>query len=152
MQGFQRPTPRECRSRVPRHRPHHEDADVLERSVLLVLENRIDEARAVLPTLPTDECFPLPKIDATAPPFNQLDRPIKRPLEDHQRFAIYERDGWRCRYCGRKMPVDARRRQPYGELERIMLTLEAGSGSLSKCDSKSARSVSARYASNSARR
>jgi 5-methylcytosine-specific restriction endonuclease McrA len=82
-----------------------EDADVLERSVFLILESRLGEARAVLTTLPPEECFPLPEIDATAPPFKQLDRLIERPLGDHQRFAIYERDGWRCRYCQRKIVV-----------------------------------------------
>jgi 5-methylcytosine-specific restriction endonuclease McrA len=82
-----------------------EDADVIGTAVSLILEGYLVEARAALTTLPLEELFPLPKVHAIAPPLDQLNRPTEPPLDDQQRYAIYERDGWRCRYCQRKIVV-----------------------------------------------
>ena len=79
-----------------------EDADIIAEAVALLLEHRVDEARSHLSSLSPLDTVPLPAFDAT----KASDRPTRskpQPLGNTMRARVYKRDGWRCRYCHRKL-------------------------------------------------
>jgi hypothetical protein len=82
-----------------------EDADVIAQAVAFILEARMTEGLTTLMKLSKDETFPTPTADPSAPPFTHLVRKSEKSLTDEDRFRIYERGGWRCRYCRRKLVV-----------------------------------------------
>lgn len=82
-----------------------EDAIILEAAVRLVLEQRVAEARAELRTLSVEDPMPHPVVDAKTAAARPIAR-IPRPSVNRSLLAtVLQRDGWTCRYCGRKLVV-----------------------------------------------
>ena len=83
---------------------HVEDADIIAQTVALLLDHRDIDACAELTKLSIADPLPKPAVAAEA----AVDRPVPQkiePLDNALRVRIYKRDGWRCRYCGRKLVV-----------------------------------------------
>jgi hypothetical protein len=80
-----------------------EDADIFARAVTALIERRDDEARTILSTLPKQDPIAAPSFVtslAVAPQRNKM-----QPLSESVKARVYDRDGWRCRYCTRKLVV-----------------------------------------------
>jgi|GEM_PF-5200754 len=83
---------------------HLEDAEIIGRAVALLLVNEDIEACSELTKLPTTD--PIQKLTVGAEPAAERPTRLKtEPLDNALRVRIYKRDGWRCRYCGRKLIV-----------------------------------------------
>lgn len=81
-----------------------EDADIISQGARLLLECRDDEAAQALATLPILDPVVAPRfVSAKEVTFERVE--TKGALTNAVRVAVYDRDGWRCRYCGRKVVV-----------------------------------------------
>ena len=81
-----------------------EDADTIAHGARLLLDGRDDEAARALATLPFDDPVPATRFVSTTG-VTYEGAPTKGSLDNSDRIALYDRDGWRCRYCGRKVVV-----------------------------------------------
>lgn len=82
-----------------------EDADLIAAAVELIIQSRLAAACHILMTLPTED--PL-RTESRFAGLSAVDRPPRakaEPIDNSTRAAVYRRDGWRCRYCGRKVVV-----------------------------------------------
>ena len=81
-----------------------EDADIIAHGARLLLDGRDDEAARALATLPFDDPVPATRFVSTTG-VTYEGAASKGLLDNSDRIALYNRDGWRCRYCGRKVVV-----------------------------------------------
>ena len=79
-------------------------ADIIAHGARLLLDGRDDEAARALATLPFDDQVPATRFVSTTG-VTYEGAPTKGSLDNSDRIALYDRDGWRCRYCGRKVVV-----------------------------------------------
>jgi hypothetical protein len=83
-----------------------EDADIFGRAVGLLLEGRDDAAQMVLKMLASEDPIAAPVFDVNVV-IEARERARAEQLNNHIRARIYKRDGWRCRYCSRKLVLPA---------------------------------------------
>ena len=81
-----------------------EDADVFAYAVGLLLDQRDDEAAQQLATLSVVDPMPLPPFVSTIDG-SSGERKSKESVTTSDRATTFARDGWRCRYCHRKVVV-----------------------------------------------
>lgn len=81
-----------------------EDADVIALAVKQLIAQDVASARRTLASLPIHDSFDLPRPREFVP-MQRVANSAKSGLSDHVRFVVYERDGWRCCYCHRKVVV-----------------------------------------------
>jgi len=81
-----------------------EDADIFERAVRCLLAGQAGEAAEVLSTLAKDDPVKRPRFESSNSPPG-LERAKRENLNNAIRARVYRRDGWRCRYCRRKLVV-----------------------------------------------
>jgi 5-methylcytosine-specific restriction endonuclease McrA len=80
--------------------PSDVDADIIAAAVGQLLQRRDGEAALTLATLPRLDSMPRSEAKGT----QRMVMPRQRvPLTKVEMARIYIRDGWRCRYCGRKL-------------------------------------------------
>ncbi len=79
-----------------------EDADIIARAVALLLRRHDAQACAELTRLPLADPIPA-YIPASGDSPADLEPMKPEPLDNRTRVVVYRRDGWRCRYCGRKV-------------------------------------------------
>jgi hypothetical protein len=93
--------------RVSSYCPHTakmDDALMVRRVGELILAGERGEASALLASIP--------EVDRVVPPARQtvtrenvLRERDRRSLSAAQKFAVHERYGWRCQYCGRRVAI-----------------------------------------------
>lgn len=81
-----------------------EDADIISNAVRLILEGHDSEAALALGTLTLGDPVPTPRFTSVTEN-KYFGSTLIEPLTTLMRVQIYERDGWRCRYCTRKLIV-----------------------------------------------
>lgn len=82
-----------------------EDSDIIARAVRFALDDNLGAARLALVSLPVADPIPMPAKGVPIS-FELIEGVDPGPTPTNaQRFRIYTRDGWRCRYCRRKLIV-----------------------------------------------
>jgi hypothetical protein len=81
-----------------------DDALLLQSAVALLLERKPTEARRVLRELPEDDPVPAPVFEK-GPSAKHPDDVRAVDVDRALAAQTYDRDGWRCRYCGRRLVV-----------------------------------------------
>jgi 5-methylcytosine-specific restriction endonuclease McrA len=81
-----------------------DDALIVRRVCELILDGQRGEASALLASIPRGDRVvrPVPQMVTQEKVPRERDR---RRLSAAQKFAVYERDGWRCQYCGRRVVI-----------------------------------------------
>ena len=81
-----------------------EDADIISQSARSLLDGHDLEAAQALATLLSLDPLPAPRF-APSKEVTFDGAESKGALTNAIRIGVYDRDGWRCRYCGRKVVV-----------------------------------------------
>lgn len=84
--------------------PMMDDALILAQSARFLIEHKDAEAREVLGGLSREDPLPAPGV-ASATATSRPERRKRIAVPPSVSVPVYRRDGWRCRYCGRRLVI-----------------------------------------------